>query len=577
MPLFPTIPSSPVQPASLRETIRGLSMKLLFLLAFLPLAGCDGGSPAVEAEPDPPEIQVGERLFLETRFARFFFDHAAGHWNEPLLAGGGDAVMDETRTTADPLEGPFAGRSMNCRACHLVDEHADSDGGGFRTYSDFATRSPVPARDDGQVETPRNSPSLVNASLPRATALLLHFDGEFATIADLVAGTLTGRNYGWLAGERGAAVAHVANVLREDDGSDDLAAGFGALSYRVLLGGTDDRIPDELRIPEAYRIDVASADDEELLAAVSQLIAAYVEGLVFTQNDDGEFSASPYDVFLEKNGLPRTPLLGESDLDYSRRLLHALYERAPLKFVEGDGRKFRHDRRPFVFGRDELRGLLVFLSEANDDVIAGTGGVGNCVSCHAAPNFTDFSFHNTGVSQKDYDAVHGEASFAALAIPEFAERNADPAAWLPPSEDHPSASGRFRAFPSANAPGYADLGLWNVLGNAAIPGPQASLLETLCANPDFEGLDCNAPALLSHTIAYFKTPGLRDLAESGPYMHDGASGSLGDVLQHYIDFAALARDDKVRNPSKALAGIDINEGDAVHLVAFLRALDEDYE
>jgi len=70
---------------------------------------------------DPPEVALGERLFLETRFAQFF--HAflgAGHGvNDPLDPG--DPVMDTTAATGTPaLPGPFAGTSMNCRQCHLV-------------------------------------------------------------------------------------------------------------------------------------------------------------------------------------------------------------------------------------------------------------------------------------------------------------------------------------------------------------------------------------------------------------------------------------------------------------------------
>jgi cytochrome c len=33
--------------------------------------------------------------------------------------------MDFTTTTGDPLPGPFAGASMNCRSCHLVDERKE--------------------------------------------------------------------------------------------------------------------------------------------------------------------------------------------------------------------------------------------------------------------------------------------------------------------------------------------------------------------------------------------------------------------------------------------------------------------
>lgn len=180
----------------------------------------------VEESGDPPEIVIGERLFLETRFAQFFkqFLVSGGGTNVHLPAG--DPVMDTTVTVGEPLPGPFLGQSMNCRACHLVDEHVETPGGTMRTYADFARRSPVPAREDGATTAPRNSPALVNATLPRTGGLLLHFDAEFAPTADLVKDTFTGRNFGWLPGERALAIAHLARVVREDDGSGGLAQDF---------------------------------------------------------------------------------------------------------------------------------------------------------------------------------------------------------------------------------------------------------------------------------------------------------------------------------------------------------------
>src|SRR6185295_11687879 len=163
-------------------------------VALLLLSACQRPPGEEPAEvPDPAEVQAGERLFLETRFAQFFFANAGGDPNAALAAG--DPVMDDTRGVLEDFVGPFKGKSMNCRACHLVDEHAASPGGGVRTYADFARRSPIPDRGDGKTVTPRNSPPLVNSSIDRTTPFFFHFDGEFSTLADLVRGTLTGRNF----------------------------------------------------------------------------------------------------------------------------------------------------------------------------------------------------------------------------------------------------------------------------------------------------------------------------------------------------------------------------------------------
>ena len=100
----------------------------LLLAAIVTIASACGGSgsnatsPVAAPEPDtdPPEVQVGERLFLETRFAEFFFANSDGDVNALLKTG--DPVMDTTQTTGKPFAGPFRGQSMNCRSCHLVDE-----------------------------------------------------------------------------------------------------------------------------------------------------------------------------------------------------------------------------------------------------------------------------------------------------------------------------------------------------------------------------------------------------------------------------------------------------------------------
>lgn len=118
--------------------------------------------PPAEEEADPAEVAIGERLFLEPRFAQHFFALSGGDANAAVPA---DPVMDDTVTTNDPVPGPFAGLSMNCRACHLVDEHTGVPGAGNRTYSDFARRSPVPERLDGQ---PQRCATRHRSSTPRS-------------------------------------------------------------------------------------------------------------------------------------------------------------------------------------------------------------------------------------------------------------------------------------------------------------------------------------------------------------------------------------------------------------------------
>jgi hypothetical protein len=418
----------------------------------------------------------------------------------------------------------------------------------------------------------------VNASLARDGGFFLHFDGEFTSDEDLVVGTLTGRNFGWLAGERAAAVAHVARVIRDDDGSDDLAVGCWRNSYATLLLGVSPGIPETCRLPEDLRIDVASATDEEIVSGVAAIVAAYMRGLVYQQDADGNYIGSPYDRFLILNGLPRQPDAGESAIDYARRLRAALDALPAPRLLDNPAvLSFVHHDQPFVFGADALAGLRIFLAEpagaaASADEIAA-GGVGNCIACHAPPHFTDFGFHNNGVAQEEYDGVHGAGAFAALAIPSLAQRQAAPESYLPPSALYPNGTGTFLAAASADAPGRTDLGVWNVLGNDAVPAPQAALTETLGRATGV----ATVAEMLPLAIARFKTAGLRDLGQSPPYFHTGAADAPEDAVRHYLGASTAARAAAVRNGDAQLGRIAITDGDVAALAAFLGALDEDYD
>ncbi len=531
-----------------------------------------------EEEGDPAEVVIGERLFLETRFAQFFQKNFNGDFNVALIQG--DPVMNLTQALSGNFPGPFKGQSMNCRACHLVDEQWGVLGGGMRTYSDFARRSPIPAREDGQQFAPRNSPALVNATLPHNADTFLHFDGEFSTIEDLVRATLLGRNYGWLADEENEAILHVADVIRFDSGSGSLAQDFSGLSYSELLLGESANIPEEYLLPVEYRLDVSNASSDQILNAVAKLIGAYVNSLVFAQNENGEFAGSPYDVFLQKNNLPARPNPGESDLAYSRRLLDLIKKLSKPQYVSSLDRNFAFHDQEFLFGPTELEGLRIFLSEPPSLPLSSSvktfGKTGNCLACHAAPAFSDFRFHNTGIAQEEYDSIHGDGSFSSLSIPSLAIRNLNPSDYLPPSSLYPNAAGKFIDIPALNKPGRTDLGLWNRYANEANPKSQAGLNYLLCKMFKDQAASCTPEDLLPFTISLFKTPGLRDLGDSAPYFHNGSKDTLEDTVQHYLDFSTLSQNGKMRNPPLEFQSIAIQPQDIAPLAAFLRSLNEDY-
>ena len=599
-----------------------------------------------EPEGDPPVKLVGERLFKETRFAQYFAVHMRD--NDVNLPPERDPFMEVVRVPRAPggtVPNPYRGKSMNCRACHFVEELSMTvTPVGSRSYADFDVRSRVPVREDGQVSTARNSANMVSSLVAPPGLRFLHRDGEFVHATTLIVDTLTGRNLGWLPRERNEAIAHIARVIREDDGKSLLARAYDGVSYAKSFLGEAPDIPKEYLLPPEYRIDVNKASDQQVVNAVARIIAGYMETLTFSTDSQGRYNGSPYDLFLAKNELPRKPEPGESDLQYSQRLLKQVELLEHPKWVspkDGAFKYFMH--QPFVFNRSELEGLKVFLrlspetraaakahhrsttllavtllpsiglvwfgltpagrrhpllvivpllasavflfasaavrpalaqpAAASGEAALRSTHAGNCAACHTPPHFTDFKFHNTGATQDSYDTVHGAGAFARLSIPSYAERQRAPEAYLPVTTLHPNASGIFRSPANASDPRLADLGMWNVYANDDFPEPQQPMQALMCASV----APCTPDEVLPRTIARFKTPTVRDLGQSDPYLHSGEKKAIEDVLIFYQKMSALAREGKLRNGDPAIAGVTLDDLEVVYVAAFLRSLNEDYE
>ena len=551
-----------------------LAAGAMTVLSCAVILGCSSGmAPSLGGEASetatPAADPIGERLFLDTRFSEYFATHMTGI-NAPLAVG--DPIVATVPTANGPLPGPFAGQSINCRSCHFVTEFQGVPNAGNRTYADFTTRSGLPLNQNGFDTTPRNSMQMVGTFAPHSGPQFLHFDGEFATGIDLVVGTITGRNFGWQPTEYTTAVAHIAAVIRGDDGSDQLAADRSdGLSYGVLFKGTDPRITSDLLLPASQRIDVTTATDAQIVNEVALCMAQYFEDLSFKKDNSGRYDTSPYDLFLNANHLPLAPLVGETNLAYSQRLYSQVVALSnPTYITPADG-TYAYHAFPFQFGALELQGLKIFLKAA----ASGSGTdqhAGNCAACHTPPDFSDFAFHNTGVAQDEYDGVHSAGAFGALHVPGLAERTAAYDQYLPRNPTHPNATEAMRRPASANL-NYADLGLWNIYQNADYPNPQANLKSFVCG----AGQDCTIDGGLASTIAEFKTPLLRDLVDSAPYFHNGSRAQLGDVVNFYINSSALAKAGSLRNAPSQFANMSLSSDDVQALVAFLMSITEDYD
>lgn len=120
---------------------------------------------------------------------------------------------------------------------------------------------------------------------------------------------------------------------------------------------------------------------------------------------------------------------------------------------------------------DEVRGLRLFIGEAN------------CTQCHNGPLFTNHEFHNTGVISFPGD------------IPDTARI----------------------------------VGVKDVMANEFnCRGPYSDDPELRCAELDFARTGVEL-------IGAFKTPSLRNLENTAPFMHKGQIATLAGVLQHYND------------------------------------------
>src|SRR5580704_11641283 len=102
--------------------------------------------------------------------------------------------------------------------------------------------------------------------------------------------------------------------------------------------------------------------------------------------------------------------------------------------------------------------------------------------------------------------------------------------------------------------------------------PQANLKIVICSIND-----CSVDQGLANTIARFRTPTLRDLEDSSPYLHNGSKLQLQDVVQFYINSSQLARQGSLRNAAPEFRNMSLSPDDINALTAFLLSLTEDYD
>lgn len=173
------------------------------------------------------------------------------------------------------------------------------------------------------------------------------------------------------------------------------------------------------------------------------------------------------------------------------------------------------------FGPQELTGLKLFL------------GRGQCVACHSGPNFTNGEFHNIGLpsNRQETDSLVSTARAQGVILLRGSSFNCK------------------------------DTELQKARASAKI-----AHLSTSCEETDFLDSE-NFEIMGAH-----KTPSLRNLSKTSPYMHDGRFNTLEEVLAHYTDEDLRP---EIGHKDETINLIELNAKEASLIIKFLESLNSE--
>jgi cytochrome c peroxidase len=205
---------------------------------------------------------------------------------------------------------------------------------------------------------------------------------------------------------------------------------------------------------------------------------------------------------------------GKAIAAYERRLISPAFEKSPFdKFMAGDAE---------AMSPAAIRGARLFVGRAG------------CMECHRGPMFTDFTFHNVGAPQT------GEH------VPPIDRGRSDGIVAIRSDLANERVQYNFTRGT-----------YWSDQPDDTHTAPLLTIVDDTALEP-YQGL--------------FKTPTLRNVNKTAPYMHDGAYQTLWDVVNHYNFGGATGPYSGKKDP--ALAPLLLTDSELGDLVEFLRALDD---
>ena len=179
-------------------------------------------------------------------------------------------------------------------------------------------------------------------------------------------------------------------------------------------------------------------------------------------------------------------------------------------------------------------------------------GKAGCSDCHNTPLFSDGESHNVGVGQTGA-GVPKESDCAAGTVCDCS----------PVSDTHPSGPknclpwGTRDGIQKLQANGFLRTSVWSDDTSDVTPTETTYLKADLSTIP----------------LGVYRTPSLRNVSLTAPYMHDGSIATLADVVWHYNQ--GIADQDTPGAPTASFKPLYLSDDEQAALVAFLESLDCD--
>ena len=171
-----------------------------------------------------------------------------------------------------------------------------------------------------------------------------------------------------------------------------------------------------------------------------------------------------------------------------------------------------------AYSEETALSLLSPMEEAGLRLFVGEG---QCHLCHNGPTFSNDTFHNIGLGPRD---------------------------WLDDTD-----IGRYEGITMLQESEFNAQGVWS----DAPDGERAMRVERLVQSTE--------------QLAQFKTPTLRNLSQTAPYMHGGHFDTLEEVIEHY---STLEESTLQGHSDEVLAPLNWTDSEVEAMIAFLRLLDD---